>query len=835
MFRRARLVFALLAVFCLLSSAPVYAGEGGEPVVVPDPPGTGEPRSTITGVDTVFAQEYGKTSIFLRICGDGGAIQLRSEGVGKFITEVFNRTQKANGCSPSTTFRWRMIYNADPGPDVYRIYATMNDTFLSEGAFMQRAMRRECRVTGYGVGTCSDWVTPSVPNMSIDTPGNGQQVQGVINIGGWAIDAGATNGSGVSDVHVYLDGPVGQGQMLGVAQYGSGRGDVGSLFGDSRFNASGYNFNWDSNSVAAGQHTLYIYARSVISGQWQLRTRSFSVAGTTIINRAPNTPTLTAPSNGFSTTSNNITLQVQDAGDPDNGPRNFRDFFFRIEKTDGSWAQESGWRDANWSVALPSPGVYRWRAMAGDGALPSLWSNWSAFTRTSPPVTQPTGFRLPFPGGIRYTLTQGNNNGFSHIGSSAFAFDWGIPFGGSVAAAREGRVIAVRQDSTRFGCNRMFREDGNYIIIRHSDNTESRYWHLRTNSAKVKINDYVRSGQVIAETGTSGWICGVHLHYDVRRAGSNGASIPTVFLDVAENGGMPRVLRSYVSGNYLTQLLRSLVPDFANPSADGNLPPAGEARLQVEDATRYQLLLDAYDYESDALDMRVAANPDTIESTTWQSFTTSLLWDFDTAWVQYRDPDGKLSEIYSVGASPLLNQPVQASFGVPASVCQGSQIEITNESALTCPQCRWQWSIGDGRTSTLAQPLSEAQGDGGYQYDVPGTYTIGLTVTTRVASTTASRTIEVIASPNSSFHSERQGNTVTVVADDATASAWTWDFGDGATATGRSASYTYTPQALADSAVIMLKVTGANSCTSDGVAYAPAASSYRVFLPITGQ
>ena len=102
-------------------------------------------------------------------------------------------------------------------------------------------------------------------------------------------------------------------------------------------------------------------------------------------NLLPNPPTLVAPAND-ATVGNTVTLQVQDAGDPDNGPRNFRDFFFRIEKTDNSWAQESGWRDANWGITLPSAGSYRWRAMAGDGAAGSAWSGWWTINFPAPPT-----------------------------------------------------------------------------------------------------------------------------------------------------------------------------------------------------------------------------------------------------------------------------------------------------------------------------------------------------------------------------------------------------------------------------------------------------------------
>ena len=104
-------------------------------------------------------------------------------------------------------------------------------------------------------------------------------------------------------------------------------------------------------------------------------------------NIPPNVPGLVAPAEGATTSAAGVTLQAQDAGDPDNGPRNYRDFFFQIQKTDGSSPQESGWRDATWGVTLPAPGNYRWRARADDGADGSAWSAWRGLSYYVPPST----------------------------------------------------------------------------------------------------------------------------------------------------------------------------------------------------------------------------------------------------------------------------------------------------------------------------------------------------------------------------------------------------------------------------------------------------------------
>jgi murein DD-endopeptidase MepM/ murein hydrolase activator NlpD len=50
--------------------------------------------------------------------------------------------------------------------------------------------------------------------------------------------------------------------------------------------------------------------------------------------------------------------------------------------------------------------------------------------------------------------------------------------------------------------------------------TQTLYLHLKKNSMKkykIKVGQKVKKGQVIGEVGKSGFICGVHLHFQVQK------------------------------------------------------------------------------------------------------------------------------------------------------------------------------------------------------------------------------------------------------------------------------------------------------------------------------
>lgn len=381
-----RRVISILALFVCLSATlilpatSVHAADPGDagPASAGIAPGLA-PQSTVDSIQITFAQEYGKTSIFLRVCGNGPYFQLRAEDVGQWFTEVFLKTQASGGCSPSTSLWWRMVYNADPGPELFRIYATNNDTALSEGDFMQRAARYACHVTGYGTGSCTREPV-SVPDIDINDPSEGQTVQGAITLRGWAIDLASLNGTGVSDAHVYLNGA-----FLGAAGYGQPRGDVSATFGDSRFTNSGYTFALDTNTLPNGLNTLAISYRSALSGQWSSMQRQFNIDNGAL-NQPPRTPIPAAPANGGSVSGRTVTLSWQDAGDPDNGPHSSRTYDVSIRKVDGSWGLGVSQSSPSWAVTVPNDGVYFWKVRAYDGAAYSGWSQEWSFTVPTPPA-----------------------------------------------------------------------------------------------------------------------------------------------------------------------------------------------------------------------------------------------------------------------------------------------------------------------------------------------------------------------------------------------------------------------------------------------------------------
>ena len=75
----------------------------------------------------------------------------------------------------------------------------------------------------------------------------------------------------------------------------------------------------------------------------------------------------------------------------------------------------------------------------------------------------------------------------------------------------------------------------NYIRLRHDDGTMTVYVHLKPNSERVKLGDYVGGGEQIAESGNTGYTSGPHLHFAVQR--NNGiatVSIPFKFYGTLE-------------------------------------------------------------------------------------------------------------------------------------------------------------------------------------------------------------------------------------------------------------------------------------------------------------
>jgi len=130
-------------------------------------------------------------------------------------------------------------------------------------------------------------------------------------------------------------------------------------------------------------------------------------------------------------------------------------------------------------------------------------------------------YRLPYPAGKSFLLEQGNHGRFSHTNEAVYAFDWKMPVGSPVCAAREGTVVGVQAGFREGGTDKAkFADRANYIQSQHSDHTIGEYVHLKPNGVLVKPGQVVKAGDRIGFSGNTGYTAGPHLHFMVFKAAS---------------------------------------------------------------------------------------------------------------------------------------------------------------------------------------------------------------------------------------------------------------------------------------------------------------------------
>ena len=186
-----------------------------------------------------------------------------------------------------------------------------------------------------------------------------------------------------------------------------------------------------------------------------------------------------------------------------------------------------------------------------------------------------TGAKLPWQGGREYLITQGPNGPPTHSHpTERWAYDFGLPEGTEIWAAKSGIVRLVKEDSSIGRCDPNYAGYGNYIVIDHRDGTAALYLHLRYNGAIVNVNDEVRQGDLIGYSGNTGYSCGPHLHFQIQSwtGGWWSQSLEINFDDV----GKPRTLTRVASGNYRGSGNRP--PNTPSPQSPGDWYVARDGR-----------------------------------------------------------------------------------------------------------------------------------------------------------------------------------------------------------------------------------------------------------------
>lgn len=120
---------------------------------------------------------------------------------------------------------------------------------------------------------------------------------------------------------------------------------------------------------------------------------------------------------------------------------------------------------------------------------------------------------LPYAGGSSHSVSQSYCAPAPGSHETRFAYDFAMPIGTEVLAARPGVVVELREhwlDSDRTGGHE------NMVSLRHDDETISLYLHLRHEGVVPEMGDSVPMGGLLGYSGNTGDSGGfAHLHFQV--------------------------------------------------------------------------------------------------------------------------------------------------------------------------------------------------------------------------------------------------------------------------------------------------------------------------------
>jgi hypothetical protein len=201
--------------------------------------------SSGTGVDVVQAWAYAAGSTTPMFIGTATYGIARPDVAGFVGAQFMNCGFTLVGSVPSAG-----------AYDVYVFaHSTLTDTFSN--------VRGPIRINATNAA--------SNAKMWVDTPSANANTSQNVTVSGWAIDLGASNGTGVDAVHVWAYPTSGGAPVaVGVAQYGIGRADIAAFAGNSRFAGSGFTV---TGAVPPGVYDVVAFAHSTVTNTFNNTTQ----------------------------------------------------------------------------------------------------------------------------------------------------------------------------------------------------------------------------------------------------------------------------------------------------------------------------------------------------------------------------------------------------------------------------------------------------------------------------------------------------------------------------------------------------------------------------------
>ena len=128
-------------------------------------------------------------------------------------------------------------------------------------------------------------------------------------------------------------------------------------------------------------------------------------------------------------------------------------------------------------------------------------------------------YRLPFEDGKAFPVGQAYGGVLTthNDKESQYAFDFTMPEGTVVVAARAGIVVDVTIGHSAGAQDISLLEKANSVIVLHDDGTIAEYAHLAQRHALVSRGQRVAAGDQLAYSGNTGYSSGPHLHFAVSR------------------------------------------------------------------------------------------------------------------------------------------------------------------------------------------------------------------------------------------------------------------------------------------------------------------------------